>query len=319
MGKKAMTYPRRPRNAQRRLTQADLIAIALQTEESNIESLRIWLEEEEERKRINKIARKVVAGPRISWISRRVDAGPVSVVEDAKGNERATKNRKRKGKDVETEAGSEENAKTVHTGEGELMNSLGAKDSQRDANAAPDSIEGGQRKHGDTEELGPRIAPTATTSAPGRSEIRQTATLESQDSPAGKSSSPAIQPSAAAPSTGTLPSAAEPTASTTPAATTSAAQPLATGSMPSRNDMKPLESAQDRPYERNYVILSSIQGQANELRVLFGDHADWTALKRIPIKHRPMRKYLPRPVNRCYSRSLTIYRPTQNANHPCAS
>lgn len=44
------------------------------------------------------------------------------------------------------------------------------------------------------------------------------------------------------------------------------------------------------PYERNYLILSSIHGQAAELRAIFGSHADWTKLRRIPSNKRPAQR-----------------------------
>lgn len=61
--------PRKP-HPNRQLTQADLIALALEREEENRESLKDWLKKEEERRLKSKEKRKVVEGPRIRWISR---------------------------------------------------------------------------------------------------------------------------------------------------------------------------------------------------------------------------------------------------------
>jgi hypothetical protein len=56
----------------RAMTQADLIAAALEEEERNKESLRDWLRKEEERRELRRVGRKRVKGPRWTWVSRTV-------------------------------------------------------------------------------------------------------------------------------------------------------------------------------------------------------------------------------------------------------
>lgn len=56
----------------RPLSQAELIAEALEEEERNKEELQKWLRREEERRELRRVGRKRVRGPRWTWISRTV-------------------------------------------------------------------------------------------------------------------------------------------------------------------------------------------------------------------------------------------------------
>ena len=56
----------------RPMTQDELIAAALEEEERNKEALRDWLRKEEQRRELRRVGRKVVRGPRWTWISRTV-------------------------------------------------------------------------------------------------------------------------------------------------------------------------------------------------------------------------------------------------------
>ena len=78
--------PRKPHpNVQ--LTQADLIALALEREEENRESLKDWLKKEEERRLKSKEGRKVVEGPRIRWVSRIEGLKLVEISTQLEGSE----------------------------------------------------------------------------------------------------------------------------------------------------------------------------------------------------------------------------------------
>lgn len=261
-----MSYPRPPRRRNRPVTQADLIATALQVEEENIESLRIWLEEEEERKRVNKIARKVVAGPRISWISRRVD----SEKEKKGGEKKEEKGRGKKGKDKGDVA--EQNQ--------EVVIAIGEGTTHTDILQVQQPTDGAAEVPPVSLPPPPVLQPPSTTQS----------TTEAPEPPT--TPVPLPQPPISTPSV----------------------QPIET---------QPTEPQKDQPYERNYLILSSIQGQANELKVLFGDHADWTALERIPIKHRSIRacRGISRsqgfhanilPFSRAQTTYLSVYRPSRS-------
>nr|ODN86874.1 hypothetical protein L203_03647 [Cryptococcus depauperatus CBS 7841] len=57
----------------KRLTQDELIAAALEEEERNKEKLRNWLKKEEEKRELRRVGRKVVKGPRWTWVSRTVE------------------------------------------------------------------------------------------------------------------------------------------------------------------------------------------------------------------------------------------------------
>lgn len=54
------------------MTQADYIAAALDEEDKNTASLQDWLAKEEERKKHSRLDRKVVMGPKMTWISRTI-------------------------------------------------------------------------------------------------------------------------------------------------------------------------------------------------------------------------------------------------------
>ncbi|PWN47757.1 YL1-domain-containing protein [Violaceomyces palustris] len=69
------------------LTQDALIAEALETEEMNRESLRKFLEQEEERKNKMKVKREKIEGPFIRWVSVGVRSLPVIVKRERERNE----------------------------------------------------------------------------------------------------------------------------------------------------------------------------------------------------------------------------------------
>ena len=71
------------------LSQAELIAEALEEEERNKEELQKWLRKEEERKELRRVGRKRVRGPRWTWISRTVGK-MVEVIETGGGVETRT-------------------------------------------------------------------------------------------------------------------------------------------------------------------------------------------------------------------------------------
>lgn len=60
------------RTIRKPLTQSQLIEAALEEEERNKEALRDWLKKEEEKRELRRVGRKVVKGPRWTWVSRTV-------------------------------------------------------------------------------------------------------------------------------------------------------------------------------------------------------------------------------------------------------
>ena len=74
----------------RKMTQDELIAAALEEEESNKEALRDWVRREEEKRELRRVGRKRVVGPRWTWVSRTVGKlveeveSPVEAVNTAK-------------------------------------------------------------------------------------------------------------------------------------------------------------------------------------------------------------------------------------------
>ncbi|KAF8525111.1 YL1 nuclear protein-domain-containing protein [Hysterangium stoloniferum] len=62
--------PKRPKEVERRRTQADLIAAALDTEEENIKSHREYLVVEEERRKKARVVKPTTVGPKLRWRSR---------------------------------------------------------------------------------------------------------------------------------------------------------------------------------------------------------------------------------------------------------
>ncbi|KIJ45228.1 hypothetical protein M422DRAFT_779135 [Sphaerobolus stellatus SS14] len=80
--KKVSTTPKKPKEKKRRMTQADLITIALDLEEENTKSHREYLAVEEERRKKARVLKPATFGPKIRWRSRGQDA-TVTVYEDA--------------------------------------------------------------------------------------------------------------------------------------------------------------------------------------------------------------------------------------------
>jgi hypothetical protein len=147
--------PRTPHPSQH-LTQADLIANALEREETNRESLKDWLKKEEERRALTRSGRKEIEGPRLGWVSRVEERQAVEVDEK-----------------------------------------------KTDQNTGPDQVVRAEQ------------------------------------------------------STGTQPD----------------------------QDTPPMEKC-----TRNYLVLSDIPNQADQLRVIFGDQADWTRVPFVSLRNRPLSK-----------------------------
>ncbi|KAJ7052533.1 YL1 nuclear protein-domain-containing protein [Mycena amicta] len=71
--RKAAQITKKPRQEARPVTQAELIARALDAEEGNIVEHRDYLKIEEERRRRARVVRQVVEGPLVRWLSRGED------------------------------------------------------------------------------------------------------------------------------------------------------------------------------------------------------------------------------------------------------
>jgi hypothetical protein len=79
-----------------------------------------------------------------------------------------------------------------------------------------------------------------------------------------------------------------PTKSTTPS-TALAPAPTTAGDADADADAAP-----SGPYERNYLILSQVPGGLPaELRLILGEHVDWSGVKVIPARNRPISESVP--------------------------
>ncbi|KAF7312196.1 YL1-C domain-containing protein [Mycena indigotica] len=71
--RKAAQQAKKPRQQARMITQAELIARALDAEEGNIIEHRDYLKDEEEKRQRARVVRQVVKGPLVRWLSRTED------------------------------------------------------------------------------------------------------------------------------------------------------------------------------------------------------------------------------------------------------
>ncbi|BEJ14984.1 hypothetical protein CspHIS471_0407510 [Cutaneotrichosporon sp. HIS471] len=221
-GRKAQHETGEVRGA-RPMSQAELIAAALEEEERNKEALTQWLRREEERRELRRVGRKRVRGPRWTFVSRTVGK-LVEVVEDTPGVTPG---------ETPAETPTETPAPDETPGPSEPV--------EKDVSKEP----GGDKMDVDVVDK-PSEAASQSTSAP-----------------------------VAPPADGAL---------SIPMASTSEAGP----------SVPVAATLETGPYERNYLILSQVPGGLPaELRLILGDHVDWSDVKVIPARNRPINRKPP--------------------------
>lgn len=294
----------------RNLSQAELIAEALEEEERNKEELRKWLRREEERRELRRVGRKRVRGPRWTWISRTV--GKVVEVIETEGQVEA--------RTAETTSAQEPASTTKTTGEttGESTGETAGESIKPTANdtttaeipptpsaAAPhpsQSVVAGNS--------GGEPSPEKDAVAAGINEESPAGLPQSSVSTAGTTTINTSDDTAPKPTTTTTTPIGEtdtkppsnhsgqdpkPVASTDTAALRVSATPLQPTPAPMlQSATTPNQPAEPSQYTRNYLVLSQIPGGLPaELALVLGGHVAWDEVKYIPGRNRPINRRPP--------------------------
>jgi hypothetical protein len=268
----------------RNLTQAELIAEALEEEERNKEELQKWLRREEERRELRRVGRKRVRGPRWTWISRTVGK-MVEMVDE--GGESVTKTVEvSQAKPEGRGAGEKVDGRMTLSSETrpQVTESTPAGSLPLETAAAP-TID----QSGDTETVsvdqsldpaltntGPSIAQPNPPTTEGSTEALVTATHPGQSTEH------------------TQKAADAPVASSSMLHETSAPQPIPT-EPPLQSASTPGQPPEPSQYMRNYIILSQIPGGLPaEMAIILGSHVDWDQITYVPSRARPVNRRRPR-------------------------
>lgn len=313
----------------RPMTQDELIAQALEEEERNKEELRTWLRREEEKRELRRVGRKVVRGPKWTWVSRTVGK-LVEVVGEPDGVESAARKDKPPDQPEPPSANQAEKVSEAAAGtppaeavdaanEPSSATEAGPATSASDAAAEPTANPPVPSPDGNGEAAGQlALQPSESTKAedvpvptdqsgPGETaNVPAVADTPAVQSVAGMGPEPAdkassIPPSSDRPGPEDASSSKQPMEQANSAAITDAlpqaSQPAesapATMAQPGSNPAAQAEDAPTGPYARNYLMLSQVAGGlASELKIILGDHVDWDDVKYIPARNRPMSEYL---------------------------
>lgn len=311
----------------RPMTQDELIAQALEEEERNKEELRTWLRREEEKRELRRVGRKVVRGPKWTWVSRTVGK-LVEVVEEQDAPRAAQEDKppdQPEGPSV-TQPNREPELETVtpapEAAEPPAASQSGTEPAPAldapDRAAEPSATPAGPEPN-NTAEVVPqppepasvdgRPAPTAqghVDEGPRDPSTTETANPSADTDVGGDAAARSAQvpPIADRPGPEDASSSKQPMDQANPTPATSVPQPgpeasastPATATHSDSNPAEPTEDAPSGPYARNYLMLSQVAGGlASELKIILGDHVDWDDVKYIPARNRPMsRSHWPR-------------------------
>ena len=271
-GRKAMHEGGEARGV-RPLTQAELIAEALEEEERNRESLRDWVRREEERRELRRVGRKRVRGPRWTWISRTVGKLVEEVGGEETVQERPAKINKR------LDGGETSDNTPVPAPEAISVD-------KPDEPQPSDTVGEGEVDGTAVEHVSKAVDPPNTTASNGLtngvSQGHVEATVQPPES-AAQSSPPQQLPR----ENPTSPDAA---ATTPDQRNANPAKPPETTSRSSVAPQLPPEIPDSAAqYARNYLILSQVPGGLPaELALVLGDHVHWDEMQYIPHRNRPI-------------------------------
>lgn len=275
--------PKPVKKAAKSLTQADLIAEALETEEVNRASLLAFYAAEEDRRAADRIAglRYEIYGPKLTFLSR------VEGVE-----------RKEKGKAVERGVAATETDK-MESGRRRLIEVLGeaGKEGWRPEVRVAESAAAGAAARGEGSEL----PPPSTTNGLSAT----TSSLPSEPPPLSVNSLESAPIAIPSVENGIITSQPPPPSlsisTPAPVASTSAlhsdplpnstvvSHPLVNTFPPRRNASPPPPPPPPavEPHSRNYLILGEFEGsRAQEMGAIFGQHHEWGSVKVIPSRSR---------------------------------
>ena len=321
------SQPVRPPKRRKTLTQDALIAEALETEEENLQSLQMYLEQEEERKARQRAAgKKVMHGPYVRWISKGLRWGKLEPSAEADT----------KGPSAERDGMPSRASTQGHPAQGPAKeNSAGQPTSVPPASASavsqttterPEAQATGQPpatgRPGEPAEARPVGQPTPSKETgdhlaepapkPTEPAPKPTETAPKPTEPAHMPAESAPKPTEAAPipaeaapiptEPAPKPTHAPPSHSTTtePASTDSALKiPTERGGAPAKTegdaDTAPAaDGAADNGEltARTILSLNGLDPQAtwaDEFRLLLGDHCRWDRLPVVPSRNRPFR------------------------------
>ncbi|GMK53821.1 hypothetical protein CspeluHIS016_0104070 [Cutaneotrichosporon spelunceum] len=288
-GRKAQHETGEVRGA-RPMSQAELIAAALEEEERNKEALTQWLRREEERRELRRVGRKRVRGPRWTFVSRTVGK-LVEVVEDTPGVTPG---------ETPAETPAETPVETPAPAEVPVPSELAENAASKPRSDKMDTDEPDKPSETVSDNVpGPvapptepaQSAPAALTPEEGLASASAPAPTARPSPPA--SSGPTMQPTGPPePISKPEPSASTDTPTTTPVAPKTAT-PFAPVPAPNAAGAD-TDTAPIGPYERNYLILSQVPGGLPaELSLILGDHVDWSDVKVIPARNRPINRKPP--------------------------
>ncbi|KAM0753528.1 YL1-domain-containing protein [Meredithblackwellia eburnea MCA 4105] len=298
------TVPKPVKKVTQSLTQADLIAEALETEEINRASLLAFYAAEEDRRALDRIAamRYEIVGPRLTFLSRlegvsrtetngTVGKGKGKSVEgEAVNGKNGVKGGKmesgrRRLIEVLGESGKEGWKATVPEGAAALVDSASS-EAKKDAIVTENSSE-------DPGDSAKGLLPASTLA--GATADHPPDTSPSTAVPEDSRDSRADSKADAAPSGPSIESKQAEPSSNSRASRKSTALPATDPDVettPRSNEHS--SSSNHDAYSRNYVILSDFEGtKQDEMRAVFGDHQDWGNFKIVPSRSRVLNRKVP--------------------------
>jgi hypothetical protein len=312
-GRKALHHGGEARGV-RILSQAELIAEALEEEERNKEELQKWLRREEERKELRRVGRKRVRGPRWTWISRTVGK-VVEVIDTGDAVETRSVEASQSQAAQQVLPGPTDNDKQAITQEGD-----DAVEAQVPATGQTDGAVSGQSPDQSAKFSAVSLESSTTSVLPApvsQSDVQVSGTsitsidqVQSTPAAVGRPGPEDAGPSSPRPvvleplGTSTLnPEVVQEVDPTpAPAVTKEAASTEPSASATENSDPRPTLQTATTPnqpvepsqYTRNYLILSQIPGGLPaELALVLGSHVAWDEVKYVPARNRPINRRPP--------------------------
>ena len=249
------------------LTQDALIAEALETEEENMQSLQIYLEQEEDRRARQRAAgKKVIHGPVLRWISTKLPQN-VLYAREREDEKEDTK----LGAPAVPDAGAATGSTQPTRPDVPTSYNTNTESAQRDAPNTPVKTEGpvlGQElRHHSIQP--PALAATSTTA-----------------------SEAASQPSQPSQPASGVPLGAE----ALPPPTVPIVRPYAVPTVPqippAARELSPEDEDPEEPTARTILSFENLEPEStwvDEFRMLLGDHCEWDRVAVVPSRNRPFR------------------------------
>ncbi|ORX40261.1 YL1 nuclear protein-domain-containing protein [Kockovaella imperatae] len=288
-GRKAMHEGGEARGV-RPMTQADLIAAALEEEERNREALRDWVKREEERRELRRVGRKRVRGPRWTFISRTVGTLVEEVIPDTATPAQETKiqslppEQTRLQPDPSTAESTQLSDPKPAQPEPQINDTAGERIEEVPP-SEPIPIA--------TEKTAPGDLSGGPTVSQGDNQSAQAATVDVDNLSQAELPGPRlanIDSTTSAPTPAVNSSSLDgPSASILPSKTTLPSPVIKTPAPPV--DLELSQQRFPQQYARNYLIMSQIPGGLpEEMGIILGTHVDWQDVKYISHRGRPINR-----------------------------